>query len=53
MLIFYWEVEQYNKWEIKKLDVKQKITGLWQISCRSELNFEEMTMPGLYYIWNW
>ena len=47
------EVEQYNDWEMKRLDVKQGITGLWQISGRSELNFEEMTRLDLYYIQNW
>jgi len=47
------EVEKYNEWEMKRLDVKQGITGLWQISGRSELNFEEMTRLDLYYIQNW
>jgi len=47
------EVEQYNEWEMRRLDVKQGITGLWQISGRSELNFEEMTRLDLYYIQNW
>jgi exopolysaccharide biosynthesis polyprenyl glycosylphosphotransferase len=47
------EVEQYDEWEMKRLDVKQGITGLWQISGRSELNFEEMTRLDLYYIQNW
>ena len=47
------EVEKYDEWEMKRLDVKQGITGLWQISGRSELNFEEMTRLDLYYIQNW
>lgn len=47
------EVEKYSDWEMKRLDVKQGITGLWQISGRSELNFEEMTRLDLYYIQNW
>jgi len=47
------EVEEYTEWEKKRLDVKQGITGLWQISGRSELNFEEMTRLDLYYIQNW
>ncbi|MHB1375904.1 MAG: sugar transferase [Candidatus Humimicrobiaceae bacterium] len=47
------EVEKYDDWEMKRLDVKQGITGLWQISGRSELNFEEMTRLDLYYIQNW
>lgn len=47
------EVEEYNDWVKKRLNVKQGITGLWQISGRSELNFEEMTRLDLYYIQNW
>jgi exopolysaccharide biosynthesis polyprenyl glycosylphosphotransferase len=47
------EVKHYNEWEMRRLDVKQGITGLWQISGRSELNFEEMTRLDLYYIQNW
>ena len=29
------------------------MTGLWQVSGRSHLNFEEMVMMDLYYIENW
>ncbi|MBM3710373.1 MAG: sugar transferase [Actinobacteria bacterium] len=47
------EVEKYEEWEMKRLNVKQGITGLWQISGRSELSFEEMTRLDLYYIQNW
>ncbi len=47
------EVEEYEEWQLKRLDVKQGITGLWQISGRSDLNFEEMTRLDLYYIQNW
>ncbi len=47
------EVEQYDEWEIKRMNVKQGITGLWQVSGRSELSFEEMARLDLYYIQNW
>ncbi|MBC7333758.1 MAG: sugar transferase, partial [Actinobacteria bacterium] len=47
------EVEQYEDWQKKRLSVKQGITGLWQVSGRSELNFEEMARLDLYYIQNW
>ena len=47
------EVEQYDGWEMKRMNVKQGITGLWQISGRSELSFEEMARLDLYYIQNW
>ncbi|MDD3818391.1 MAG: sugar transferase, partial [Actinomycetota bacterium] len=47
------EVEKYDEWQKKRLNVKQGITGLWQVSGRSDTNFEEMTRLDLYYIQNW
>ncbi|MCD4670146.1 MAG: sugar transferase [Actinomycetia bacterium] len=47
------EVEQYDEWEMKRMNVKQGITGLWQVSGRSELSFDEMARLDLYYIQNW
>ena len=47
------EVKKYDEWEIKRMNVKQGITGLWQTSGRSELSFEEMARLDLYYIQNW
>ncbi len=47
------EVEEYDEWEIKRMNVKQGITGLWQVSGRSELSFDEMARLDLYYIQNW
>ncbi len=47
------EVEQYEDWERRRMNVKQGITGLWQVSGRSELSFEEMARLDLYYIQNW
>jgi len=47
------EVEKYSKWHRKRLNVKQGITGLWQVAGRSELGFEEGIKLDLYYIQNW
>ena len=47
------EVEKYDEWEAKRMNVKQGLTGLWQISGRSDLSFEEMARLDLYYIQNW
>jgi len=47
------EVKKYDEWEIKRMNVKQGVTGLWQVSGRSELSFEEMARLDLYYIQNW
>jgi exopolysaccharide biosynthesis polyprenyl glycosylphosphotransferase len=47
------EVLQYEPWQHKRLSVAGGLTGLWQVSGRSHLNFEEMVMMDLYYIENW
>ena len=47
------EVMQYESWQRKRLAVAGGLTGLWQVSGRSHLNFEEMVMLDIYYIENW
>lgn len=48
-----YEVEEYAVWQRKRLDMKPGITGLWQVSGRNRLTFEEMVRVDLYYIENW
>ncbi len=47
------EVAQYKEWHKQRLNVKPGITGLWQVSGRSELPFDEMIKLDLYYIERW
>jgi len=47
------EGDQLEEWEKKRMTVKQGITGLWQISGRSDLSYEERMKLDLYYIHNW
>lgn len=47
------EVEKYKDWHRKRLEVSPGVTGLWQVSGRSELTFDEMVMLDIYYIENW
>ena len=47
------EVAQYNDWQKKRLGVKPGITGLWQVSGRSELSFDDWVRLDAYYIENW
>jgi exopolysaccharide biosynthesis polyprenyl glycosylphosphotransferase len=47
------EVEQYNEWHLKRLDVSPGLTGLWQVSGRSDLSFEDMVKLDIYYAENW
>ena len=48
-----YEVEDYDLRHRKRLDMKPGITGLWQVSGRNRLTFEEMVQIDLYYIENW
>ena len=47
------EVAAYEPWHMKRLEVPPGITGLWQVSGRSELPFDEMVLLDIYYIENW
>ena len=47
------EVDLYSEWAQKRLEIKPGITGLWQVSGRSDLSFDEMLKLDVYYIWNW
>ena len=47
------EVEQYQEWHKKRLSVSPGITGLWQVSGRSDLTFDEMVLLDIYYVENW
>ena len=47
------EVDAYEEWHAKRLAVSPGLTGLWQVSGRSELSFDEMVIYDIYYIENW
>ena len=48
-----YEVREYDIWQRRRLDMKPGITGLWQVSGRNRLTFDEMVRIDLYYIENW
>lgn len=48
-----YELAHYQEWHKKRLTVKPGLTGLWQVSGRSTVPFDEMVMLDLYYIENW
>jgi exopolysaccharide biosynthesis polyprenyl glycosylphosphotransferase len=48
-----YEVEAYELRHRKRLDMKPGLTGLWQVSGRNRLPFEEMVKLDLLYIENW
>jgi exopolysaccharide biosynthesis polyprenyl glycosylphosphotransferase len=47
------EVEQYGRDAERRLLVKPGITGLWQVSGRSDLSWEETVRLDLRYVENW
>jgi exopolysaccharide biosynthesis polyprenyl glycosylphosphotransferase len=47
------EVEQYTPSHRKRLDAKPGLTGLWQVSGRSDLPFDEMVLMDVNYVENW
>jgi lipopolysaccharide/colanic/teichoic acid biosynthesis glycosyltransferase len=46
------EVAQYQPWHMQRLEVKGGITGLWQVSGRSDLTFDEQCLLDIYYLEN-
>jgi exopolysaccharide biosynthesis polyprenyl glycosylphosphotransferase len=47
------EVERYSDHVRRRLMVKPGMTGLWQVSGRADLDWEEAIRLDLYYVENW
>ena len=47
------EVQRYHSHVHRRLLVKPGMTGLWQVSGRSDLSWEEAVRLDLYYVENW
>jgi exopolysaccharide biosynthesis polyprenyl glycosylphosphotransferase len=47
------EMKQYKKWGINLLTVRPGITGLWQVSGRSDLSYERRVQLDMHYVRNW
>jgi len=48
-----YEVEHYEEWHRRRLDAAPGITGLWQVSGRNRLSFEEMVRLDVQYLEDW
>lgn len=47
------EVQRYTAHDWRRLEVVPGMTGLWQVSGRSTLTFDEMVRLDVFYIENW
>ena len=47
-----YEWEHYEEWHKKRSTVTPGCTGVWQVSGRSEVGFEDMVILDLYYVYN-
>jgi exopolysaccharide biosynthesis polyprenyl glycosylphosphotransferase len=47
------EVDEYEDWQLGRLRAAPGLTGLWQVSGRSEVPFHDMVRLDLHYIRNW
>jgi exopolysaccharide biosynthesis polyprenyl glycosylphosphotransferase len=48
-----YEVDMYTDWHGRRLDVRPGMTGLWQVSGRSRLTYDDMVRLDLHYIDSW
>jgi exopolysaccharide biosynthesis polyprenyl glycosylphosphotransferase len=47
------ELTLYEPWHLRRLQTIPGLTGLWQVSGRGEVPFDEMVLMDIYYIENW
>lgn len=47
------EVEKYDKWDINLMTVRPGLTGLWQVSGRSDISYKDRVRLDMHYIRNW
>jgi len=48
-----YEVDSYDEWHKRRLSVRPGMTGMWQVSGRNSIGFEDMVLLDIYYVENW
>jgi exopolysaccharide biosynthesis polyprenyl glycosylphosphotransferase len=48
-----YEIELYQNWHRRRLEAVPGITGLWQVSGRNQLSFDEMVRLDVQYLEDW
>ncbi|MCL1594647.1 MAG: sugar transferase [Actinomycetia bacterium] len=48
-----YEVARYSEWHKRRLDIPPGVTGLWQVSGRNKLTFDEMVDLDIDYMERW
>jgi lipopolysaccharide/colanic/teichoic acid biosynthesis glycosyltransferase len=48
-----YEIENYQPWHMERLKAVPGLTGLWQVSGRSSVSFDEMVRLDIRYINEW
>lgn len=47
------ELEKYGRWSSYLLSIKPGMTGLWQVSGRNDITYEERVQLDTHYVQNW
>ncbi len=47
------EYDKYTVWQDNRMSVRPGLTGLWQVSGRADVDFDERIQLDMYYIRNW
>ena len=47
------ELADYNQWGMNLLTIRPGLTGLWQVSGRSDVSYEQRVRLDMFYIRNW
>ncbi|MBU1109750.1 MAG: sugar transferase [Candidatus Riflebacteria bacterium] len=47
------EVDKYEPWQLRRLDMRPGLSCIWQVSGRNKISFNDWMKMDLYYVDNW